>query len=236
MRITILIILICSASFSVICQSSNNSQQIEEVQTAVGKLVGKGQRAVIMLRDLTELQGSVVALMEDSFNLKIKGSKGKRIVATIAYQDVLVISSKNVSISLIPDPSSRSYGSWNDVLKIFYNHSLEVILENGQIMNGRTGDMTKDKLTLINDNDNQKYVLSRDQILYVYRVRRESGKSGDGLVKGANKGKKVGEVVGITPAGKIFSSGLGAAIGAGIGAIFGASRKKEKLRVLIYSK
>ncbi len=240
MRITILLFFICFASFSGISQSLDISQQIEQVQIAIGSLVSKRERAEIMLRDLTELEGSVIALTEDTFSLKIKGMNGKQLVARISYQEVLVIKSKTVSISLIPDPTSRLYGSWDDVLKISYNYNLEAILENGQSVVGRIGGITKDKLTLITDKDNEKIELLRDQIVFVYRVRRESDKTGDGLVSGANKGRKtgevIGEVIGATRAARVFDIALGTLVGAGVGAVSGAAQKQEKFRVLIYSK
>ncbi len=103
-------------------------------------------------------------------------------------------------------------------------------------MTGRTGEITKDKLTLFSHIDNEKLSLRRDQIVYVYRVKHQSGKTGQGVASGANKGRKVGEVIGTGSEGKIFASGVGAVVGGGIGAVFGAAKKKEKLRVLIYSK
>ncbi len=240
MRITIMIFLICFVSFSGISQSPDISQQIEQVQIAVGTLVSKSQHAEFMLRDLTALEGSVIGLTEDTFSLKIKGMNGKKLIAKISYQEVLVIKSKTVSISFIPDPATRKYGSWDEVLKISYNHNLEVLLENGQSVTGRTGGITKDKLTLINDKDNEKIELKRDQIVFVYRVRRESDKTSDGLVSGANKGRKtgevLGEVVGATQAARVFDTALGTLVGAGVGAVSGAAQKQERFRVLIYSK
>ena len=240
MRITVLIFLICFAPFSVICQLPDASQQIEQVQIAAGTLVSKGHRAEIMLRDLTELEGTIVALMEDSFSLRFKGISGKRITAKVAYKDVLVIRSKEVSISFIPDQTLLKYGTWDDILKISYNHNLEVILENGQIVPGRSGEITKDNLTLVENNTNTKISILRDQIIYIYLVRDGYRKTADGTVGGVNSGakigRKVGEVIGITPSAKVFDTALGTLIGAGIGAISGASKKEIKLRVLIYSK
>ena len=72
--------------------------------------------------------------------------------------------------------------------------------------------------------------------MFVYRVKRQSGKTGDSVAGGANKGGKIGQEIGPTAVGKILGAGLGTIVGAGIGAVSGSAKKEEKLRVLIYSK
>ncbi len=236
MRTIILIFLLCFASLSGICQMPDASQQIEQVQTAVGTLVGKRQRAEIMLRDLLVLDGNIVALTDESFSLRFKGINGKKVTGAIAYKDVLVIVSKGVSISFIPDETLPKYGKWDDVMKISYNHNFEVVLENGQSVAGRSGEITKDNLTLLDDKTNDKVSILRDQIIYLYRVRGGYRKTAEGVVGGANRGRKIGEIIGITPSGRTFSGAMGTLIGAGVGAISGASKGEKKMRVLIYSK
>jgi hypothetical protein len=61
----------------------------------------------------------------------------------------LRISGKNIAVSFIPDPDLRGFGKWDDILMIDYNHNLEAVLENGQIVSGRLNEKTKDKITLV---------------------------------------------------------------------------------------
>lgn len=236
MRVLLFLTVFLLAQILVLPQSVDKELQIEQVRTIVGSLVARSEDAEIMLRDLSELRGSVKSLAYESFTVKIKGRYGERVLATIAYRDVLVIKSKKASISFIPDPTLRSYGSWDDVARISYNNYLEVVLENGRSVTGRTGEITKDELTLFTQTDNEKLILPRDQITFVYRVRYQFDKTGDGVSGGARKGGNIGREIGPTATGKILGAGLGTVIGAGIGAVSGASKKEEKLRVLIYSK
>jgi hypothetical protein len=131
MRVLLFITVLLFMPVSVIPQVVDRELQIEQVQTAIGNLVSRNHRAEIMLRDLTELEGTVTAMLDDSFSLKIKGANGRRIEAKILYEDVLEVKGKNVSISFIPDQDLRPYGTWDDVLKINYNHNLEIVFENG---------------------------------------------------------------------------------------------------------
>jgi hypothetical protein len=236
MRIFLFTTVLLFAHILVMPQSANKVKQIEQVQAAVGSLVSKHENAEIMLRDLSELEGFVTTLSEDSFGLKVKMANGKRVTAEVAYENVLVIKSKKVSISFITDPTSRALGSWDDVLKISYNNSLEVVLENGQSVTGRTGEITKAKLTLFNFTDNEKLLLSPDQIVAVYRVRRPSGKNGDAIAGSSIEGGKIGREIGTTATGKVVAGSLGTIVGAGVGAVSEVAKNEEKLlRVLIYS-
>lgn len=236
MHVLISIFVLLAAHISALPQSADKELQIEQVQTVVGSLVARSEYAEVMLRDLSEIRGSVKSVAYESFSLKTKGRYGKRVITKIAYRDVLVIKSKKASISFIPDPTLHPYGSWEDVSAISYNNYLEIVLENGQSIMGRTGEITKDKLTLFRHKDNAKLILPRDQIAYVYRVRYQFDKTGDGVGSGSRKGGKIGQEIGRQAPGKILGAGLGTVIGAGIGAVSGAAKKEEKLRVLIYSK
>jgi hypothetical protein len=236
MKVVLLITFMLAGYLPAISQIPDRASQIEQVQTVVGTLVGKDRQTRVMLRDLTELEGVVAALTEDSFYLRFKGLSGKKVLAPVAYRDVLVIISKDTSLSFIPPTTVSPFGSWNEVAEISYNNYLEIVLDDGRVVTGRTGQIKKDSLTLFSDPDNEKLVLPRDRILYLYRIRNESGKTSDGMAGGAKKGGKIGRDIGETRSGKAFSSILGTLIGAGIGALSGTLKDEKKFRVLIYSK
>lgn len=226
----------------------NRAQQIEKLQTAIGTLVSNRSEAEIFLNDFNVVKGKVVSLSHDSFSLRIKkmsggGTGSSKAAIKILFTDVLAISSKLVSVSVIPDPNLRQYGAWEDVLAINYNHALEVVMENGEIRNGRLGEKTKDKITLIGETPDQTFSVPRDRVSSVYRVRNAYTKSGDKAKQkaggGAKKGKEIGDAIGNTPDGRAFSSALGAGIGALIGAVTGGvagADKTPRMRLLIYSK
>jgi hypothetical protein len=234
MRILILVFVLTFAQFSGTAQSTDSEKKIEQVQTALGTLVRDGQRAQIVLRDLTVLQGVVSSLSEDSFGLKMKGANRNQVIATVSYLDVLEITAKGVSISLIPDPALRPFGSWDDLMKIRYNSTLEVVLSDGRSISGRTGEITKNTLTLFNQMDNEKLKLSSDQIVAAYRVSQQKSQPSGSVADGARKGRKIGTEIGPTPKGREIASGIGGVIGTVAEAA--ATQKKERYRVLIYSK
>lgn len=232
MKFVLLISILLFGHIAAIPQVAKASK-IEQVQTVVGSLVSKSGKAEFLISDFQVIEGSVVALEEDSFSLKIKGVDGKKRTGEVSYEDVLVISGKNVAVSFIPDPDLRPFGKWEDILKIDYNHNLEVILENGEIVSGRLNEKTKDKIILIGKTLDAKHSLPRNKISSVYRVWREYDSALEGTASGAKKGKNIGEVIGL---GSPYTAAFGAAIGAIIGTSVGASRKESKLRILIYSK
>lgn len=236
MKLVLLVAIFLLANLSQLSQTVDKTSQIEQVQIAISKLSATGNSSEIMLNDFTQLKGKVTALAETSFNLKIKGSNRKKGSIKILYSDVIEIKSKNVSASFIPDPSLRSFGSWNDVLKINYNHNLEVVLENGEIVSGRLGEMTKDKLSLLAFDDNKKLTLLRKQIVYLYKTQSQRRKTKDSAFGGANKGRKIGEEIGPTAFGKVLGAAVGTIIGAGVGAVAGSTKEEGGIRLLIYSK
>jgi hypothetical protein len=236
MKVILLITFMLAGYLPAISQVPDRASQIEQVQTAVGTLIGKNRRTRVILRDLSELEGDVSALTKDSFYLKVKGMNGKKIHAPVAYREVLVLVSKDVSISFIPPKTVSPFGSWDEVTEISYNNNLEVVLDDGRIVTGRTGEIKKDSLTLFSERNNEKLVFPHDRILFIYRVRNESGKIGDGVAGGTKKGAKIGEAIGSTRSGKAFAGVLGTLIGAGVGALSGSVKDEKKFRVLIYSK
>jgi translation initiation factor IF-1 len=236
MKFVLLIIFFLLGQVTAVSQAVDKTSQIEQIKIAVGSLVTSRSRAEFLLNDPARIKGSVTALSEDSFSLKIKNANGRKARVKILYKDVLEIKGKNLSVSFIPDPQTRAFGSWDDVLKIDYNHTLEVVLENGQIISGRLGEKTKDKLTLLRETTDQKVSVPREQIIYVYRLRYEFNKAKGGTANGANKGRKIGDAIGNTSDGKAFSAALGTVVGAGIGALLGSAKKEGELRLLVYSK
>ncbi len=236
MKFVLIISLFLFGHSAVLPQVADKALQIERIQTIVGSLVSNSGKAEFLLSDLNVVKGSVVALTEDGFSLKIKNLNGEKRIVKVLYKDVLVISGKNVAVSLIPDPDLRAFGKWDDLLGIDYNHKLEVVLDNGQIVSGRLNEKTNDRLTLIGETIDKKNVFPRNLVVSVYRIWKEYDEVREGAASGARKGRNIGAEIGITPDGKGFSAAFGAAIGAIIGTIVGASKTEAKLRVLIYSK
>jgi hypothetical protein len=248
MRIFLIITFLLFAQLAINSQSPDKSEQIGQLQAAVGALVSKQRSAAVLLNDFNVVEGKVVALSGDSFSMKIKrigggGAGNSKATIRIFFTDVLAISSKTVSVSVIPDQNSRSYGSWDDVLALNYNHALEVVMENGETTTGRLSEKTKDRIILIGETPDQKFSVPREKIVSLYKVRdayrQSGGKSIQKAAGGAKKGSEIGNIIGITPDGKAFSSALGAGIGALIGTLTGAvagAKETPRMRLLIYSK
>ncbi len=195
MKIVLFITIFLLAHLQQFSQALDSTSKIEQVQKAISPFSANGNSVEIMLSDFTELKGAVTYLAEDSFGLKFKGVEGKPVVKIISYLDVISIKSKNLSTTFIPDASLRPFGLWDDVMKISPNHNLEVVLENGQSVTGRSAEITKDKLSLLTHADNNKISLLRAEIVYVYRVRIAPGKTKGVVAGGSNKGRKIGQEI-----------------------------------------
>jgi hypothetical protein len=225
--------LIGTAAFA---QEADREARIERIQTIVGSLVARRGHAEVMLKDLTEFEGAVVALAEDAFSLRIKVSFGKKATTQIFYDDVLSIRSQQGSASFIPPPDAAAYGSWDEVVKFKYNTFLKVVLADGRTYTGRLHEKTKEKMTLVGETVDQKFTAPRAQVVSLYRVRPGFGRTASGLAAGVRKGRNIGDAIGLTPEGKSFSAAIGTLIGAGIGAAIGSARRENEFRVLVYSK
>ena len=236
MRFVLLIAAFSLGGMTVNPQTVNKETQIEKVQTAVINLASRGGKAEFLRSDFAVIKGSIAEISEDNFRLKTKPRYAKKGSITIAYKDVLAMSSKNGAISFIPDPNLRGFGGWDDVLKIDYYRDLEVALDSGEIFAGRLTERTKDAIVLENESVGKKTSLPRDRIVSVFRVWREYDGAGEGALSGARKGKNIGNAVGVTPEGRLLSMIIGTSIGTAIGLVVGASRKEARLRLLVYSK
>ncbi len=227
--------------------AAGDASQIGQIQDVVGALISKPVKAVILLTDLTEVSGYVIALEYDTFNLSTD-KKGYTSIQ-IAYADVLAISSKRGSVSFIPDPRSTPHGTWTDLKKLRPNVMVEITLKNGEIQSGRFRSSTPDTLVMSDKQIKKEWTLQRAEIAFVHRVRygvRDVGGSvAGGTGKGAKVGKGVGSVLGGVrgpisgqPMGD-GSGGLFPLIGAGIGALAGAAKgavdKSGSIRVLVFS-
>lgn len=235
MRILMFFVVLLLGHIALLSQVADRTSETEQIKSIIRNLAAKRSSAHFILRDLADLKGKVTAPTDDFFILKTRGLEGKRIKVRVPYREILEIKSKNISVSFIPDPSSRSFGTWDDVLKIGYNHSLDIVLENGQSITGQLGEITNDNLTLFSHTGNEKLTLIRDQIVYIYRVRHLSNKNG-GVTDGANKGARAGQELGPTAFGKVLGAGLGTVAGAIAGTVAGATKNQGTLYLLIYSK
>ena len=250
MRIILLTILLCSLYCSVICQEPGKSVQIEQVKAAVKSLgTGSKSRVKITLRDLSELEGYIIFSSDDSFDVKGTEKNNRDRAFTVLYSDVLELEGKSVSISLIPDPKLRSFGTWDAVQNLQPGDELEVEPEGGKTFKGALLKTTDSNLTLIRGNN--KLEFSREQLLRVFLVRANTSTAAGRILKDADKGVDIADQAGknttirgpisgqtgrnnrgATPIGK----GIGAAAGIGIGAGIRGVKKGRNKRVLIYSK
>jgi hypothetical protein len=236
MRILAVIAVLLFGHIGVFSQTPDRTAEIEQVRVIIANLAAKRSSAEFILRDLSELKGKITAPTEDSFTLKTK-FRGKKFKVRVLYREVLEIKSKNISVSFIPDPSTRPFGAWDDIQKIGYNQSVEIILENGQSVSGRLGEITNDKLVLLNHTGDEKLELPRSRIVYVYRVKYQSAKTGGSVNDGANKGRRIGQEIGPTPFGQALGAGLGTVVGAVAGVVARSAKKDEGvLYLLIFSK
>jgi hypothetical protein len=131
MRFSFLIALLLFCTISTVAQGNHGSVEDEEkVQEVVGSLVADREKAHVLLRDLSEIEGYVVLLGYDDFQLGTK--KRARAGQRIKYMDVLAIWGKGHSVSLIPDPKTPGHGRWDDLRKLPPNSLVEVVTAAGE--------------------------------------------------------------------------------------------------------
>lgn len=232
MRRVSLLVLMLLTSVIVFSQSNVPDDEIGQVRSAIGTLISRSDRAAFLLRDLSDLQGFVVGLEEDSFFLST--TKKKKQGMKILYSEVLVITSKRVSLSLVPDPDLRPYGSWEKVSKLRINTQIAIVQSTGEITAGRYRGCNKEMLQITAIETNQDNSLPRKCIASVYIFRNGRRNVADGISGGTRKGSEIGRNVG-SGSGVAFASALGSGIGAFIGAANGVLNKDEGLKVLIFS-
>jgi hypothetical protein len=232
MRRSLLVCLLLCFSISVLAQSDDQEARIEKVQIVVGTLVTDADKATVLFTDLTQVTGHVTSFEQTWFILS-DGRKRSRNVK-IRYSDVLAITSKKASVSFVPDPATRPYGSWADLSSIQINGVAEVHLKNGEIKVGRYRSNTNDVLTLADVNKVESLMLLRDEIAFVFRFKKGVLRVSEGMAGGTSKGANAGRTIG-TGKGKPFASAIGSAIGAVAGATKGSLDHTDSLKVLIYS-
>src|SRR6187549_3224383 len=123
MRYMLLPIVLLFLSVAVTPQTSDQVVRAGIVKDAVGTIAGADKKyAEVILNDLNEYGGKIVAVDEDFFilepkkpktQLKIKvvsiGSVPSNMRRRIKYSDVIQIEGKDVALSFVPDPASSPY-------------------------------------------------------------------------------------------------------------------------------
>lgn len=244
------IVIVLLASFAARPQTSAvKPNDAEQIQIVVGALVSERLKADVLLRDLTDISGYVTALEEDAFYLSTE-KKGRDKGFKLLYTDVLAISSKKGSISLVPDPTTATFGAWADLKKLAPNTLIEITDNSGVVRAGRFRSSSKDTIVIADNVTNAEQTLQFADVAYMHRVRYGWSDVSGGLASGAGKGAKIGKEVGKATGGikgpisgqpmgdgtGAAGSAMGAGVGAIIGVIGGASSKTNSLKILIYSK
>ncbi len=219
-------------SITITAQNGDMDADIEQVQSTVGRLVGPNAKADFLFRDLSLLSGTAGDLEEESF--KIYPGKKKAGGLKVQYANVLAISSKLASISLVPDPTAKPFGSWQVLSSLPVNRDIEIRLKDGVEHKGRFRKANADEMVIADAVSGSDVVLKRDQVTSIFVVRYGARQLGGTAAGASQKGGRIGREIG-TGRGKGFAEALGAGIGALAGIIKGAATKSETLKVLIFS-
>ncbi|HTH50984.1 MAG TPA: hypothetical protein VL501_03570 [Pyrinomonadaceae bacterium] len=246
-RSCLVIALVLLTSVSATAQTAAGSTQLEQIQEVANSLFPKHERAAVFLKDLSYVDGHVVRLEPNGFQLGAK--KKSKFGILVHYSDILAISSKKRSLSLIPHPQTPNYGKWDDVTQLAPNTLIEITHKNGEVTSGRFRTGGDDHMIVAHPEKNDEWKLMREDVAYVHRVRYGYRDISGGLTSGAGKGEKVGTEVGkaagqirLPISGQQLGNGrgtggaaMGAAVGAAVGVLFAAMHKSGTYRVLLYS-
>lgn len=232
MRRVSVLVAIAVLSVTVAAQNGDLDADVEQVRLAVSKLVGSGKKADFLLRDLSVLRGKVWDVDEDSF--KVYPRKKKAGGIKVRYSNVLGISSKIASVSVVPDPAARSIGSWKTVSDLPVNRDIEIRLHAGATHKGRFRTATTDEMLIADAVTGKEVMLKREHVASVFVVRYGGRRIGDSAVSSSRDGIPIGSAFG-NGSGKGLTGAVGAGVGALVGVIRGAATRSETMKVLIYS-
>jgi len=192
--------------------------EIKNVKTVVGECAQERRKTTVLLRSLAYAKGRLFHFDEDSLYLTT-GKLDRR----LSYKDVLEIRCGDSSVSNIPDPSSKTYGRWEDIGRVFGGTRIAVLLADGKSVKGFANSSSASGLVMVDDKGRERIDIPRERVVAFYGLLGGYG----GVKKGASKGAE-----GLHTGGRDKLPGL---VATGVGALMGLA-KSDGHPILIYSR
>ena len=174
-------------------QTSDAVSRSAAVRDVVGTIATSKKKSVeLILNDLREFRGKIVAAYDDAFFLEPKKIKpsGRRTIR-IRYSDVLQLVGKDAAISFVPDPAANRYSTWEAVNSLAVGDFLQVHRSPGGTIHGVYYRSTGDSLTLMKGN--KEVVVPAADITKVYRVKGDTRRLATKVLTGGDLGRKLDE-------------------------------------------
>ena len=219
------------------------------VKDVVGTIAGSGKKSVeVILNDLNEFRGKVIAVDEDFFILEPKKPKSalkitvisignvpnNSTVRRIKYDDVLQIEGEKTTISFVPDPAASPYATWNEVTSIGRGDFVQIHRSSGGRIHGVFYRSTPDALSLIRGN--KEIVIPAAEITKVYRVKGDTRSLATKILAGGKIGTEISEDWFPILDPRAMAHPITLAIGAAIGASLYVLSIGKTERLLVYSR
>ena len=214
----ILVMFIAFGSFYVRSQESREPD-LKQVKTLIRDGVSGHKKATILFRSLVASEGRLEKFDSDSFYVK----RGRKYFRSF-YKDVLEISTSGKTVSLVPDPITRPYGSWSGIGQVFAGTKILVVLNDGRSVKGFSNSATDTHLVMIDNKTDARLDLPKERVAAFIALL--------GGFRGAKQGAAKGSEGLLQPGGDAILGGAGA----GIGALLGALMKSDGRPILIYSR
>jgi hypothetical protein len=229
-------------------QSQDKDADTEMIKAAVGQIAGhRKPKAEIVLRDLREFNGKIVAVLHDHFLIALGQKKSRTSVTIITfprpklrqpirifYEDVLQIEGRGIAMSVAPDPKRSPFATWDAVTKIGAGEFLQIQLKDGTNRLGIFSGASDDSVTLLRGNT--RAGISRENIVRVFRVTSDTGSPSAKLLRGSQKGTGISDDVFPILDPTAHAHPLVLAAGAAIGALIYLLPRGGTKRVLVYAK
>jgi hypothetical protein len=234
----------------VFSQHPNTQAKEDLVKNAVGTIAGsKRPKVELVLNDLREFKGKIVAVYPDHFIFEPKsddglltikipivtiGSVPKPARIRIKYADVLQLKGNKGILSFVPDPKARPYSAWSEMGALGRGEFLQVHLSNGRKLHGVYFRSAPDSLSLLKGD--KVVVIPASDVMKVYRVKGDTRSVASKIADGGMRGTRVSEdwlPIG-DPRGSANPAAL--AIGAAVGATLYLLSSGRTERVLMFSR
>ena len=245
-----LFIFVLLSPIGVFSQHPNKPAQSDLVKKSVGTIAGSKQRkAEIVLNDLREFKGKIIAVYPDYFVLEPKSDKGVMNVTIpiitignvsrsngiyIKYTDVLQLKGKGAVLSFVPDPRQSPFSTWDYIGTVDRGEFLQLHLSDGRKVHGVFFRSTTDSLSLLRGN--KSVVVPMSDILKVYKVKGDVRSLASKIADGGLQGVRVSEdwlPIG-DPRG--YANPTALTFGAAVGATLYILSIGRTERVLLFSK
>ncbi len=234
---------------AVMSQTSAAATRTDLLKDTVGTIAGSDKKSVeVILNDLSEYKGKIVAVDEDYFILEPKKPKTWTKVTVISignvpnnstarrikYSDVLQIEGKNSTISFVPDPAASPYATWSEVTSISRGDFVQVHRSSGGRIHGVLYRSTSDSLSLMRGN--KEVIISAAEITKVYRVKGDTRTLATKILTGGTRGAEISEDWFPILDPRAMAHPITLAIGATVGASLYVLSIGKTQRLLVYSR